>query len=131
MEPENQNYSEAPKEETKPEPQSPESSGGDSKKRPVGPMVGVAIIVVIIMVGGLYFLSQRSDTTTPPPSTGTAEKVDTRTPEDIAGESDDALRALQEVSESDEISDIEADLNLTNLENLDADLGNIDTELNF
>ena len=55
--------------------------------------------------------------------------ADAPTVEEIINQEDISLGQLQVQSSSDEIVNIEADLNLTDLENLDAELGNIDAEL--
>ncbi|MBI2048296.1 MAG: hypothetical protein HYT27_04105, partial [Parcubacteria group bacterium] len=44
---------------------------------------------------------------------------------------DTALQVLEIQGTSDEISTIESDLDATTLEDLDAELGNIEAELNF
>ena len=70
-----------------------ESSGGSS-----GLIIGVIVILAIIILGGLYFWSQRVDVT------------------------DQAVESINTQSTSDEAAAIEADLNTTNVENLDAEL---------
>jgi len=83
----------------------PESTSG------TGAIVGAIIVVIILVVGGLYFWGKQLSTDT-----------DTTDPQ---------LEALQNTSASDEVADIEADISTTELDNLDAELGDIEAELNF
>ena len=53
------------------------------------------------------------------------------TAEEISNQEDIVLENLKSQSTSDEIDDIEADLDATDLENLDSELDAIDQELNF
>lgn len=76
--------------------------GSDSS---VGPVIGVIIILAVIVLGGLYFWGQRADK------------------EDAL--EDNTAAELDEIgsqSSSDNASSIEADLNSTQIENLDAEL---------
>lgn len=66
-----------------------------------GPIIGVIIILAIIILGGLYFWSQRASD-------------ETLTNEVVEG--------INTQSDSDEASAIEADLDATDIENLDAEL---------
>lgn len=91
------------------------NSGGDSN----GPVVGSIIIIIIIIVGGLYFWSKVSK-----PSDD-----DNMTPEEILGAEDENLNKLRDQSSSDEIIDIEADLNSSNFTGLDNEINNIESEL--
>lgn len=59
-----------------------------------GPIIGTIIILVVIILGGLYFWGQRDDT---------ADATDT------------TVESIEMQSESDEVSDIEADLEATDL----------------
>ena len=96
-----------------------EPTSAEGGKKPMGPIVGVVIIVIVLIFGGLYFWgSQLSE-----------EKE--MTAEEIAAQEDTMLIKLQEQSASDEIADIEADLNATDLEGLDAELDQIDQDLNL
>lgn len=92
-----------------------EISGGD--KKPLGPVIGVIIIIALIILGGLYLwggnLFDRG-----------------MTPEEILNAEDTTLEDLQAQGTSDEVADIEADLNATDLEGIDAELEQIDRELN-
>lgn len=89
----------------------------------VGPVIGAVIIVAVLVIGGLYYWGAELDK-----QTAVDENL---TGEQIAAEEDIATQALSEQGTSDEVSAIEDDLNLTDLDDLDAELGNIDAELNF
>ncbi|KKT74896.1 MAG: hypothetical protein UX21_C0048G0004 [Microgenomates group bacterium GW2011_GWC2_45_8] len=88
-----------------------------SENRPAGPVIGAVIIILILVVGALYFWGAKLN------------KEANQTPEDILNAEDQTLNQLQTQSTSTEIGDIETDLNATDLNNLDADLQNIDKEL--
>ena len=93
------------------------TEGGGGK--PMGPVIGAAIIVAILIIGGIYFW-------------GTLSSRDTQdmTGAQILNQSDGALKDLKKQSNSDLLADIEKDLNNTDIENLDAELENIESELN-
>lgn len=106
-----------------PTPQPPQDGGADQggesvaeEKKAMGPLVGIIIIVVVIVLGGYYFWT-------------TQLNQEPMTAEEIAAEEDTATNALNEQSDSDEVADIEADLDATDLEGLDAELEQIDQEL--
>src|SRR3989344_498803 len=91
-----------------------------ASKNQVGPIIGSIVIIIIIIFGGLYFLGKKvSD-----------EGVFAPTTEEILGETDTALQTLEIQGTSDEVSTIESDLDATILDDLDAELGNIEAELN-
>lgn len=69
-------------------------NGGSSS----GPIIGIVVILAIIILGGLYFWSQRADV------------------------ADQAVESINAQDTSDEAAAIEADLNATDVENLDAEL---------
>ena len=95
------------------------SVAGDGKKS-MGPMMGIIIIVIVIVLGGAYYFFTQNQ-----------NGSDEITTEEITAQEDDTLTALQEQGTSDEIADIEADLNFTDLEGLDAELEDIEKELSF
>ena len=88
----------------------------DTQNKSAGPIVGIVIIVLILVFGGLYFWGQRA--------------VEEPTAQDVMNAPDYALDSLAKVGTSDEVPAIETDLNGTDLNNLDTELGDIDTELN-
>ena len=90
-------------------------NGGEGKS--FGPIIGIIIIVIILIFGGLYFWGQQLN-----------EEVSI---ESLAPSADETIGTLEMQSTSDEISDIESDLDLTDLEDLDADLDSIEDELGF
>ena len=103
-----------------------ENNFNQKQTKSIGPIIGIAIIVVLIIFGGLYYWgAQISKRDIPNDSQDTI----VTTIEEIENTPDATLEQLQTQSTSDEIADIEADLNLTDLENLDTELGDIDTEL--
>lgn len=81
----------------------------DNKEAPTkkdgssGPLVGIIIIVIILILGGLYFWGQKASEAT--------------------------IEALETQSLSDEVGDIEADLDASGLGNLDREIGDIEAEL--
>lgn len=103
------------------EPQNTRVQEKDEKKS-VGPIIGIAIILVIIIFGGLYYWGDQINN---------QEERANITPEEIIEQEDTSLKALEVQSSSDEIVDIEADLDLTDLEGLGKELGDIDVELNI
>jgi hypothetical protein len=84
------------------------------EKKSVGPLVAVIIILALIIIGGLYFLKERSRQNAYVP-TETSDSITT---------------GLQQQSSSDNLESIEADLNATNLNNLDQGATAIQAELN-
>ena len=91
-------------------------SAGEPEKKSAGPVFGIIIIVVLIILGGFYFWGTLSDS---------------MSPAEIEAEVDAALEDLETQSTSDEVSDIEADLDSTLLDDLDKELEDIDLELDF
>ncbi|PIR40174.1 MAG: hypothetical protein COV33_01260 [Candidatus Zambryskibacteria bacterium CG10_big_fil_rev_8_21_14_0_10_34_34] len=85
-----------------------------SEKKSIGPLVAVIIILALIIVGGLYFLKTRSSQ---PVYEAPTEGVDT------------ISESLNQQSDSDELNSIEADLNATDLDNLDQGAAVIEAEL--
>jgi hypothetical protein len=70
--------------------------GGDGS---AGPIIGIIVILAIIILGGLYFWGQRAD--------------------DMIDESNEPVIVQPE---NDDTSSIEADLESTDVDNMDADL---------
>ena len=100
----------------------PEEPMGKTPQAPqekaVGPIVGAVIIVVVLVLGGLYFWGQKI-----------AQEGAPQTADEILEAPDETLESLEQQGTSDEIPDIEADLNATNLEELDVELRDIEGEL--
>ena len=96
-----------------------------TSQKPMGAMLGIAIIVILLVLGGFYFWgTQLSD------DADIQDKTEI-TAEEIANQADPVLENLESQSTSDEIEDIEAELNTTDLESLDSELDAIDLELNL
>ena len=83
-----------------------------------GPFIGSIIIIIIIILGGWYYLSSVTS--------------------DLNSNQEDTNNVVEEVpaevststlSESDEIEDLEADLDTTELDSLDAELEAIEAEI--
>ncbi len=87
-----------------------------------GPLIG-SIIVILILIAGLAYLWQNFPEQSPGMPSGMSG-------EDIENLPDEATQSLESQSSSDEISAIEADLNSTDLHNIDAELDTINAELN-
>ena len=85
-----------------------------SPEKSSGPLVGIIIVVVLLIIGGYYYWTTQVD------------RGDTQTQESaISPETASIIESLQTQGTTDEISDIEDDLNSTDLENLDAELDDI------
>ncbi|TSD03210.1 MAG: hypothetical protein Athens071416_271 [Parcubacteria group bacterium Athens0714_16] len=85
-----------------------------------GAIIGSIIIIIVLIIGGLYLWGKQIIQT---------ETQISLTPEQILSETDPALDSLNTQGTSTKITNIEADLNTTDLNNLDKELKNIDTEL--
>ena len=85
-----------------------------AEKKSAGPLIAVIIILALIIIGGLYFLKTRSSQNIYVP---TVPVVDTVT------------ESLNTQGNSDDLDSIEADLNATDLDNLDQGAAAIEAEL--
>jgi hypothetical protein len=87
------------------------------EKKQTGSIIGSIIVIIVIIVGGLYFWGTKSDDVSenvsgvPPTNIEPAEEAP------IADPIGDALR---KAAESDELNAIEADLNATDIDNIDS-----------
>lgn len=90
----------------------------EQEQQGAGPLIGIIIIVLILVLGGIYYAGKTEAPEAEGPSAA-----------DILDESDPLSEELQDVGTSDEIADIESDLLDTNLQNIDAELGDIEAEL--
>ncbi len=88
------------------------------KDKSFGPVIGIIIIIIILALGGFYFWGQRLV------KEGILNE-DEKTQEKY----DQALESLRQLSDSDDVSAIEEDLNATDLSPLDKNLGNINAAL--
>lgn len=85
-----------------------------AEKKSAGPLIAVIIILVLIVIGSLYFLKERSmKGTYVPPQTTTDPITD----------------SMKQQGSSDDLDAIEADLNATNLDNLDQGASALQAEI--
>jgi len=77
-----------------------------------GPIIGLVIIIVVIALGSVYFLQKREQNVAPQDQNAEQQT------EQIVSQND-----------SDEITDIEADLNATNFSEIDAGISDLDTSI--
>jgi len=90
------------------------------EKSTSGPLIGVAIIIIVLIAGGIYFWSTAVN----------QDEDGDQLPTIQSGEETDAIVSrLESQGTSDEIADIEADLNTTELDNLDSELDDLLNEL--
>ena len=109
-------------------PEDPIGGAPDTQLSVLGPILAVLIILLVLLLGGLYLWSNTLQDPLPEPvpvERPTAEE--NNEPESNNAEAE--VQTLETVSTSDEISAIEADLDSTNLDELDAELNAIDAEL--
>ncbi len=86
-------------------------------KKSIGPIVGIVIIILVLVLGGLYFWGQKINMMDQGIS-----------PETVLNAEDASLVQLGQQSDSDTTASIEADLNATDISNLDTELDNIQSE---
>lgn len=95
-------------------------TGLPQEEKSMGALIGSIIVIAVIVLGGIYFWVTRSGESTTPteaPTLGQAVKPD------------EATAALLVQGTSTEISDIEKDLNATNLNDIDAGMNDISSQL--
>jgi hypothetical protein len=100
------------------------------KKKQTGSIIGSIIVIIVIIIGGLYFWGTKSTdkmvtpgTTDPMATPGTTDPMATPgTTDPINGipTQDPIGDALRNASNSDDLGAIEADLNATDINNIDA-----------
>jgi len=87
--------------------------GSVAPKKSSGPLIAVIVILALIIIGGLYFFKARM-----------SER------EAYAPATEDAItESLNQQGTSDELGSIEADLNATDIDNLDQGAAVIEAEL--
>lgn len=122
MENEEQNQSTVPvtdtPEQPAPEMEAPEQAPAQEEAE-IGPIVGSIIVILVIIAGGVYFWFDHIKST---------ERLNAIINTELP-ENDETLTDLTEVSTSDDIAAIENDLENTDIEELDDDLGDIDALL--
>lgn len=97
-------------------------AGMPQEEKSMGALVGSIIVIAVIVIGGVYFWMTRSGESTTPTPIETPPLGQTVTP-------DQETAALLNQGTSNEIPDIEKDLNATNLNNLDAGMNDINAQL--
>jgi len=91
----------------------------EENKSSIGSIIGTIIIIALIILGGLYFWGKRIEE---------SKNIQSLTEEPVTEEEIQAERdAIVETNSSDELSSIEADLNATEINNLDSEL-NVELE---
>lgn len=83
------------------------------KERSAGGVIGIIIIIIILLVAVIYLFNTRQ-----------------ATPESIMAKPDKTTTELQTQSQSDKLSDINADLKASDFNNIDAELNQINQQLN-
>lgn len=84
----------------------------DHKKGGVGPVLGIIVIIILLALGGLYYFTTEIN----------------NIPSYEVPANDESVQVLQEQSSSDVIADIEADVNATDLSEIDALLDDLDAD---
>ncbi|MDP3989427.1 MAG: hypothetical protein Q8P93_04295 [bacterium] len=90
----------------------------DKEQQGSGPLIGIIIIVLILVLGGIYYAGK----------TQPAEQAGP-TADEIRTQDDPYASQLSTQGSSDETAAIEADLEASNFDDLDAELSEIDAEL--
>ncbi len=107
--------------------QAPDADAGSSIIS--GPLLLILALLLVLILGGMYYWFSTLTTTpalsTPEVARPTPEQ--NNEPESTTAEAQTDMMLV--TSPSDELSAIEADLEATNLDSLDAELQNIETEL--
>lgn len=80
------------------------------EKKPIGSIISIIVIVLVLALGAYYFLRQ-----VPAPASLTSDEIQV----------DTTISALSEQGTSTDISDIQKDLNATDLSGIEAGLGDI------
>lgn len=90
----------------------------EHKSQGPGGIAGIIIIIAIVVLGGLYLWGQ-------------ALEEREQSAEEILNKPDQTTQELKQQSTSTAIESIEKDLETTGLDNLDKELEDIESELNF
>ena len=88
------------------------------ERKSMAPVIGSIIVIAVIVIGGLYLYGEQV----------VKRQQAQMTPEEILAETDPQLEALASQGSSDEVADIEGDLDNTDFSDLDAELDNLDLE---
>jgi hypothetical protein len=87
--------------------------------RHVGPLIGILALVMLMTLGGLYIWSERQH----------MASDDTVVQEEPVDEDDEQTQRLQQQGASDDLDEIEQDLDDTDLDDLDREMTQIEAEL--
>ncbi|MFI5241298.1 MAG: hypothetical protein ACHQUA_02580 [Microgenomates group bacterium] len=87
-------------------------------KSSIGSIIGTIIIIALIILGGLYFWGKRIEEAKIKQDLVSDEAATTQ----MAQNENNEAASIKSVSSSDDLNSIEADLNSTNLDNLDAEM---------
>lgn len=133
MEPTNQNTQEPIISETEmkmPEGHTSNAPAESDRTAQLGVILGILIVILVLILGGLYLWGAANQNAVHSPAPVVIERP---TPEDNnepeSTTADAQIQTLETVSTSDELSAIEADIDSTNLDEIDAELEAIDAEL--
>ncbi|MDO8492127.1 MAG: hypothetical protein Q7S34_00610 [bacterium] len=96
-----------------------QNNSGNENNSSIGPIIGSIIVVLVIVLGGLYIYGQRL-------SDQSKQEVPV---ENISASADQSTTKLEQQGSTDSLSEINADLNATDLNGLDAESMQIDQEL--
>ena len=97
-------------------PSMPKDSMPKNKEGGAGSIVAIVVIVVLLVLGGVYYLMMGGAL----PASNTSEVLPTM--EDVQNSSDSEVQATLTQSPSDELADIDADVQATNLSGVDSAL---------
>lgn len=97
----------------------------EKKSGGTGILIGSIIIILILVLGGAYFFFMRKGGNEIQDTTENTEE----TANDIANTPDANLEKLSTQGTSDSVTDIEKDVDDTNLTGLDTELNSVDQEL--
>lgn len=96
-------------------PQNNPSMGSiEPHKKSYGALIAVVVILFLIVIGGLYFLGQRIDQPYINPTTTGGDEM---------------TNSFNSQSDSDDVTSIEADLNATNIDNVDQGAAATESEI--
>lgn len=103
------------------------SGSGDNNKQ-LGIILGVLIVLLVLILGGLYLWGSSMNTNLQEPAPEVARPTPEENNEPESPTAAAQVQALDTLSTSNEIEAIEADIESTNLDELDAELEAIDAE---
>lgn len=102
-------------------------SGGEAATLPI--ILGVIIVMLVLILGGLYLWGSTLGPAPMDSGDGAGRPTAEENNEPESNTADAQVQALETVSTSNEIDAIEADLEATNLDSIDAEMGTIDAEM--